>query len=70
MGFRMGINYFILFIKEKSMILKKKKLRKKIKLVINFKRRISYKFSKNEGFYRENLYMFYYDEYCVYVIYW
>lgn len=55
MGFKMGINYFILFIKEKLMILKKK-LRKKIKLVVNFKRRISYKFSNKRRFYRENLY--------------
>lgn len=37
--------------------LKKKKLRKKTKLAANPKRRTSYKFSKNEGFYRENLYL-------------
>lgn len=35
----------------------KKKLRKKTKLAANPKRRTSYKFSKNEGFFRENLYL-------------
>lgn len=56
MGSKMGTNHFILFIKEKSMILKKK-LRKKTKLAANPKRRTSYKFSNKRRFYRENLYL-------------